>query len=83
MVLHEGDQRRNDDREAFADDGGQLIAEGLPASGGQQGEDIVSLERFGDNLLLQRSKGVMAEVALESISSGIQGWSGRHERKSE
>ena len=38
LILHQRDERRHDDREAIANEGRRLVAERLPAAGGQDDE---------------------------------------------
>jgi hypothetical protein len=40
LILHQRDERRDDDGEAGAREGGQLEAEGFAAAGGEEGEHI-------------------------------------------
>ena len=65
LVLHEGDQRRDDDRETLSDKCGELEAEGLSTAGRQQCEDIAAGEGIPDDLFLQGAKRRIAEVPFE------------------
>ena len=56
LILHQGDERRDDDREAGAHHGGELEAEALAAAGGQQREDVAAREGVADDLLLERAE---------------------------
>ena len=40
LVLHEGDQRRNDDTKPISNEGRDLVTQGLPSSGWHQYNDI-------------------------------------------
>ena len=53
LVLHQRDERRDDDRQPRSRQRGQLEAERLAAAGRQQREDILARQRVADDLLLQ------------------------------
>ena len=57
LVVHEGDQRGDDQRGSSAGDGGELVAEGLAGSGGHDEQDVAA---FGggaaDGLLIGRGR---------------------------
>ena len=61
LVLHQGDQRRDDQRHALAAYGRQLVAEALAAAGGHDAQAIVTLEDRRDDLRLTGSKGTEGE----------------------
>ena len=54
LVLHQGDERRDDDRQAVADDGRRLVAERLAAAGRHDDERIAAGEHRMHRLVLQR-----------------------------
>ena len=71
LVLHQRDERRDDDRQAGTDEGGKLEAEGFAATGGQEREGVAACEMGFDDLALQRTECAVAEGSLErSRSSG-------------
>ncbi len=66
LVLHECDERRDDEREAgVLRDGGELVAERLTPAGGQDDEHVPAGEGVFDDLLLHGSERVVPEVPLE------------------
>jgi len=54
LVFHQRNQRRDDDRETVAREGGKLKAKRFATTGRQQREDVPARERILDDLLLQR-----------------------------
>ena len=75
LVLHEGDEGGDDEGDAVEEEGGKLVAEGLAAAGGKDGEGgAVGEEGLDDRLLAVAELGV-AEVVLESgLKGGVDGW---------
>ena len=69
LVAHERDQRRHDERQAFADDGRKLKAERLAATGRHHGEHVLPLQNGRQDLLLTRAEGGEAEDARERFAS--------------
>ena len=67
LILHQRDQRRHHNREPFAHERRQLIAERFPAAGRHQNQHIPPRQRRINNLLLQRPKRVVAEGGFEEI----------------
>jgi hypothetical protein len=61
LILHEGDERGDNDGEAGPDEGGELEAEGFAAAGGQDGHNIPAGEGIADDLLLERPEGTETE----------------------
>ena len=43
LVVHEGDERGDDEGGAAAGDGGELVAEGLASSGGHDEQDVAAV----------------------------------------
>ena len=72
LILHQRDERRDDDRQTITQQGWELKAERLSAARGQQREDVAARERIGNDLLLKRSEGLVTEDAFE------RGKQGRH-----
>ena len=56
LILHERDERRNDDRHSREKQCGQLIAEGFARSGGHHGQGIGAGQDRGDHLVLAGPK---------------------------
>ena len=52
LILHQGDQRRNDQRQAGQNGGRQLIAKGFPLAGGHHGHGIATGQHGIDHLPL-------------------------------
>jgi hypothetical protein len=65
LVLHEGDERRHDERHAGQQRRRELIAEGLAAARRHHAEDRAPLEDGGDEFLLAGAEGVEAPVATQ------------------
>ena len=73
LVLHQRDQRRDDQGQAVEDQRRQLITQRLTAAGGHDGQRVPPLQHVVDDLGLQRPEGVVAENGLEEGGGG--GWS--------
>ena len=73
LVLHQGDQRRDDDREVVTEQGGQLVAERLSGAGGHNDQHVAALEGALDRLFLAGPEGVEAEDLVER---GLRGGHG-------
>ena len=67
LVLHEGDQRRNDDRHALHQQRGQLVAQRLAAARGHQDERILPFEDVADDGLLVSLESREPEVCLQPV----------------
>lgn len=52
LVVHEGEERGNDDGDAMVEDGGQLVTKGFAEGGGGLDEDIVALQGSDDDFTL-------------------------------
>jgi hypothetical protein len=65
LILHQGDQRGDHDRETGTSQCGQLKAQGLAAAGGEQCEDIPTGQSISDDLFLVRPKPGVSEHLLE------------------
>ena len=65
LILHERDERRNDDRGFSEQRSGQLVAERLAATGGHDHAGIFSGEQAAHDLFLQGQEGVISPVAFE------------------
>ena len=60
LVAHQRDQRRDDQREALADDRRQLEKQRLAAAGRHDGEHVLAVEDGGEDLLLPGPEGGIA-----------------------
>src|SRR3954466_12065929 len=65
LVLHKGDQRRDNDSEAAEYQGGYLKEDGLATPGGQHGEGVSALQNGADYRRLGRPEIGVAEMVLE------------------
>ena len=73
LVVHEGDERGDDERGAAAGEGGELVAEALAGSGGHDEQDVAAGGGgFADGLLVGAEVAV-AEDAVEELGEGL-GW---------
>eukprot|EP01034_Spumella_vulgaris_P002157 gene2156-2809_t len=61
LVLHQRNQRRNDDGAAGAEQGGDLVAEALAAAGRQHGDDVAAGQHLLDDAGLQAAELGMAK----------------------
>ena len=73
LVLHQRDQRGDDDAGAVAQQRGHLVAEGLAGAGWHEDQGIVAGGEVFDNGLLVATEGAVTEDALEGFECG-----GRH-----
>jgi hypothetical protein len=65
LIFHQRDERGDDDGEAFAEDGGELEAEGFAAAGGKEREGVAAGEDVADDFVLVRAEGGVAEIFFE------------------
>ena len=65
LVLHQGDQGRNDDREPVVGDRRKLIAQRLAAARGKERQDIMPREKALDDFPLVRAKRLETEMTLQ------------------
>ncbi len=72
LVLHQGDQRRYDQRQPVQDHGRELVAEAFAAAGGHDAEAIASLQDGGDDFLLAVAEFGQAE--LRQVGFQVGGW---------
>jgi len=73
LILHQRDQRRDDDAGALAQQRGHLVAEGLAGAGRHQHEGIVAGGEVFDDGLLMATESAVTEDALQCFEGG-----GRH-----
>ena len=70
LILHQRDQRRDDDGETTEVDRRRLIAERLAAARGEYDETVASVEHGAHGVILQRTKAVEAPHAPECLEKG-------------
>ena len=73
LVLHERDERRDDEREVVAQQRGELVAERLAGAGGHDHEQVAVSQRGVDRLGLAGPEGAEAEVLAQSGEGAIHG----------
>ena len=73
LVVHEGDERADDQRGAAAGDGGELVAEGLAGSGGHDEQDVAAVGGGVADGFLVGAEVAVAEDAVEELGEGL-GW---------
>ena len=73
LVLHQRDQRRDDDGQADPMQGRHLEAKRLPAAGRKQGKDIAARQARLDDLPLERAEFRIAEGGVEGLEQFRQG----------
>jgi hypothetical protein len=71
LVVHEGDERADDESGARASEGGELIAEALAGSCGHDEEDIATGGCGLADPLLMWAKLAVAEDAMEELGEGF------------
>ena len=65
LVLHQGDEWRNDDGHAVHEQRRELIAQALAATRGHEHEDVVSVHKAAYDFLLIALEFVKTEVFLQ------------------
>ena len=65
LVVHEGDERADDEGGASAGDGGELVAEGFACSRGHDEEDVAAVGGGSADGFLVGAEGVEAEGLVE------------------
>jgi hypothetical protein len=65
LVLHQGDQGRDDDHQTRAQQGGELEAEGFAAAGWHDHEEVLARDRRFDDFSLAGAKFAIAVVVFE------------------
>ena len=79
LVLHQRDERRDDQRDAVEHERGELVAQALARAGGEDRQDGAAGEQAVDDGLLAFAEGVEAEDALRGFGPG-RSPSQRHHR---
>ena len=67
LILHQRDQRRNDDPHPRTQQGRNLVAQRLAAAGRHQHQRIAAVRHVLDDLLLLPAEGGIAENALQDV----------------
>jgi hypothetical protein len=84
LILHQCDQRRNDDGATGAEQGGNLEAKALAAAGRHQDEGVAAVFDVIDDLGLGAAKGRIAENVAQDLQRGRVGdCCGRHRFKAD
>ena len=65
LVLHQGDERGDDQRDAVPQEGGDLETDRFAASRREDGEYIPSCKRFPDDLLLHGPEAFVAPIGFQ------------------
>ena len=73
LVLHQGEQGGNDEREAVKEEGRQLVADALAAARGEDGERVAPGEDGGHDLGLAGEELAVAEDLAELFAGGGEG----------
>jgi len=71
LVLHQGDQGRDDDGAAGPEQGGNLVAERLAAAGGHQHQGVAALGYVVYDGRLFAAEGAVTENAVEDVQRGV------------
>ncbi len=74
LVRHQGDQRRDHDPEAGAQQAGDLIAEALAAPRGQHRDGALAVQQGLDHMRLIAAERLMAEGPAQNLARAVQGW---------
>jgi len=67
LVLHQGDERRNDDGDAVEEEGGELVAEGFAAACGEEDQARAALQNVHDYFLLLLSKSLKPKRGAQHL----------------
>ena len=67
LVLHQGDERRDDERGALAQQRRQLVAERLAAAGGHQHQRVAAAGDVGDDRFLGAAEFAVPEYRMEEV----------------
>ena len=71
LIFHQRDQGGDDERDAFQEERGQLIAKALAAAGRHHAEDVPAVEDGLDHGSLTLAEGVEAEALVEGSLQGV------------
>ncbi len=78
LVVHEGDERGDDERGAAAGDGGELVAEAFAGAGGHDEEDVAPSVAASQTASWLARKLAVAEGAVEQGGEVCALWGGGH-----
>ena len=67
LILHQRDERRDDDRDAVTQQGGDLVAQRLAAAGGHDHQGVAVAGHVIDDRFLFAPKRVVSEHAFENV----------------
>ena len=70
LIVHERDERRDDESGAFAGDGRELVAEGFSGSCGHDEQDVAAVGGGATDRLLIGAEGWEAEGPVEEVGEG-------------
>ena len=65
LVLHQGDERGDDDGRSFHHQGGELVAQGFAAARRHQDEGVAPVDQVPDDALLVTLERIEAEEVLQ------------------
>ena len=80
LVAHQGDQRRDDDGQIVAREGGELVTEALAAAGRHDHQRVAAVERRLHGLLLTGPEGGEAEQREQRRGRHVRGTGGTRTR---
>ena len=71
LVVHEGDERGDDEGCAASGERGELVAEGFARAGGHDEQDVAAIGGGFADLLLVRAEVAVAEDSMEQGGEGF------------
>ena len=74
LILHERDERRDDERQPRQQQGGHLIADGLTGTGGHHGQHVLPGQQALHDLLLPGAEAVVAKKFFQDAVRGFHGF---------
>ncbi len=74
LVLHQRDERRDDDGAARAEQGGNLVAQALAAAGRHQNQGVAAAGDMTDDVGLFAAEGRVAEDIAQDAEGARWGW---------
>src|ERR1700680_1043912 len=78
LVLHQGDERTDDDRETGQQQRRELVNDGFPAPGRHHYQRVFARENGIERLPLARSEILMPKAVMEELASRLLCYSFRH-----